>query len=89
MPSRSQPRSVAEASHRIFEAAMESTRDRAREHRHGGDSEVADIAGAHAAGMRGVLIRRSGNEGSGDADAVIAALRELPGALRNMGLYSE
>jgi FMN phosphatase YigB (HAD superfamily) len=54
-----------------------------------GDSEAADVAGAHAAGMWGVLIRRSGTGGSGDADAVIAALRELPGALRNMGLYSE
>ncbi|HEY5049722.1 MAG TPA: HAD family hydrolase, partial [Acidothermaceae bacterium] len=52
-----------------------------------GDSETADIAGAHAAGMRAVLIRRSGNQASGDADEVIAALHELPGALRNMGLY--
>ena len=54
-----------------------------------GDSEAADIAGAHAAGMRAVLVRRGGSCDAGDADAVIAALRELPGALRNMGLYSE
>ncbi len=54
-----------------------------------GDSEAADIAGAHAAGMRAVLIRRGGSRAAGVADAVIAALRELPGALRNMGLYSE
>jgi putative hydrolase of the HAD superfamily len=51
-----------------------------------GDSETADVAGAHAAGMRAVLIRRGGG-GSGEADAVIAALRELPGALRNMRIY--
>ena len=52
-----------------------------------GDSEAADIAGAHAAGMRAVLLCRSGDGTSGDADEVIAALHELPGALRNMGLY--
>ncbi len=74
---------------RIFEAAMRALGTGPASTVMVGDSEVADIAGAHAAGMRGVLIRRSGNEGSGDADAVIAALRELPGALRNMGLYSE
>ena len=51
-----------------------------------GDSETADVAGARAAGMRAVLIRRGGG-GSGEADAVIAALRELPGALRNMRIY--
>ena len=55
-----------------------------------GDSEAADIAGAHAAGMRAVLLRQGWRRRDrGDADAVIAALRELPGALRNMGLYSE
>jgi len=52
-----------------------------------GDSETADVAGAHAAGMRAVLLRRSAEGGPGDAEAVIAALRELPGALRNMGIY--
>ena len=52
-----------------------------------GDSENVDIAGAHGAGMRAVLLRRSGDRGSSAADAVIAALRELPGALRNMGIY--
>ena len=52
-----------------------------------GDSEAADIAGAHAAGLRAVLLSRSGQEGPGEADAVIAALRELPGALRSMGIY--
>jgi HAD superfamily hydrolase (TIGR01509 family) len=52
-----------------------------------GDSEAADIAGAHAAGMRAVLINRRGERGASDADAEIAALRELPGALRDMGIY--
>lgn len=52
-----------------------------------GDSEVADIAGAHAAGMRAVLINRHGAHRASEADAEIAALRELPGALRDMGIY--
>jgi HAD superfamily hydrolase (TIGR01509 family) len=74
---------------RIFEAAMGALGTGPERTMMVGDSEAADVAGAHAAGMWGVLIRRSGTGGSGDADAVIAALRELPGALRNMGLYSE
>jgi HAD superfamily hydrolase (TIGR01509 family) len=52
-----------------------------------GDSEAADIAGAHAAGMRAVLLTEHGERGAGEADAEIAALRELPGALRDMGIY--
>jgi FMN phosphatase YigB (HAD superfamily) len=52
-----------------------------------GDSETADIRGAHAAGMRTVLLSRRGAHVASEADAVIAALRELPGALRNMGIY--
>ena len=74
---------------RIFEAAMRALRTEPDRTVMVGDSEAADIAGAHAAGMRAVLIRRGGNRGVGDADAVIAVLRDLPGALRNMGLYSE
>lgn len=72
---------------RIFEAAMEALGTQAGNTVMVGDSETADIAGAHATGMRAVLLRRNGERGSGDADAVIAALRELPGALRNMGIY--
>jgi HAD superfamily hydrolase (TIGR01509 family) len=72
---------------RIFEAAMESLGTHAGNTVMVGDSEAADISGAHATGMRAVLLRRSGERGSGDADAVIAALRELPGALRNMRIY--
>ncbi len=52
-----------------------------------GDSETHDIAGAHAAGMRAVLLSRRGEHGSSEADAVIAALGELPDAMRNMGIY--
>lgn len=74
---------------RIFEAAIRALGTDAECTVMVGDSEAADIAGARAAGMRAVLIRRGGRSGTGDADAVIAALRELPGALRNMGLYSE
>jgi HAD superfamily hydrolase (TIGR01509 family) len=74
---------------RIFEAAMRALGTEAECTVMVGDSETADIAGAHATGMRAVLIRKDGSHGTGDADAVIAALRELPGALRNMGLYSE
>ena len=74
---------------RIFEAAMRALGTGPGSTVMVGDSEAADIAGAHAARMRAVLIRRGGRRGTGDADAVIAALRELPGALRNMGLYSE
>jgi putative hydrolase of the HAD superfamily len=52
-----------------------------------GDSETADISGAHAAGMRAVLLTRHGEHGASEADAEIAALRDLPGALRDMGIY--
>ncbi|MFI5284829.1 MAG: HAD family hydrolase [Candidatus Dormibacteria bacterium] len=72
---------------RIFEAAMVALGTHAGNTVMVGDSESADIAGAHATGMRAVLLRRNGERGSGVADAVIAALRELPGALRNMGIY--
>jgi HAD superfamily hydrolase (TIGR01549 family) len=71
----------------IFEAAMRTLGTAADRTVMVGDSEAADIAGAHAAGLRAVLLSRSGQRGSGQADAVIAALHELPGALRNMGIY--
>lgn len=72
---------------RIFEAARRNLGTPADRTVMVGDSEAADIAGAHAAGMRAVLLSRGGQQGSGEADAVIAVLRELPGALRNMGIY--
>lgn len=74
-------------SSRIFEAALRSLGTEADRTVMVGDSENVDIAGAHGAGMRAVLLRRSGDRGFSAADAVIAALRELPGALRNMGIY--
>jgi FMN phosphatase YigB (HAD superfamily) len=52
-----------------------------------GDSEVHDIAGAHAAGMRAVLLLKTPARAATTADTVIAALDELGGALRSMGLY--
>lgn len=72
---------------RIFESATRALGTRAARTVMVGDSEAADIAGAHAAGMRAVLVSGSGDDGSSEADAVIAALRDLPGALRNMGIY--
>jgi putative hydrolase of the HAD superfamily len=72
---------------RIFEAAMRALGTGAARTVVVGDSEAADVAGAHAAGMRAVLLSRSGDDGSSAGEAVIAALRELPGALRNMGIY--
>lgn len=74
-------------SRRIFAAALSALGTTAERTVMVGDSVAADIAGAHAAGMRAVLIRRSADGTSGDADEVIAALHELRGALRNMGLY--
>ncbi|HVC41357.1 MAG TPA: HAD family hydrolase [Candidatus Saccharimonadales bacterium] len=73
----------------IFEAALRALGTEADRTVMVGDSEAADIAGAHAAGLRAVLISRSEQGGSSESDAVIAALRELPGALRNMGIYLE
>ena len=72
---------------RIFDTAMRALGTEAHSTVMVGDSETTDIVGAHAAGLRAVLVSRSGEHGSGVADAVIAALRELPGALRNMGIY--
>jgi HAD superfamily hydrolase (TIGR01549 family) len=52
-----------------------------------GDREATDTAGAHAVGMRAVLLNRHGERSANSADAEIAALRDLPGALRDMGIY--
>lgn len=52
-----------------------------------GDSEVADIVGARAAGMRAVLLRRTGEDVATAADAAIDSLSELTVALRDIGLY--
>lgn len=72
---------------RIFAAALDALGTPASATVMVGDSEVQDIAGARAAGMRAVLLRRSGADTSSTADAVIGSLSELTGALRDIGLY--
>jgi len=72
---------------RIFTAALHALGTAASGTVMVGDSEVHDIAGAHAAGMRAVLLRSPGTRARSAADAVIAKLDELTGALRSIGLY--
>ncbi len=72
---------------RMFEAALRTLRTEADRTVMVGDREATDIAGAHAAGMRAVLLNRHGERSANSADAEIAALRDLPGALRDMGIY--
>jgi HAD superfamily hydrolase (TIGR01549 family) len=72
---------------RIFAAALRALGTEAAATAMVGDSEVHDIAGAHAAGVRAVLLRKTGARAASEADAVIAALGELTNALRSMGLY--
>jgi HAD superfamily hydrolase (TIGR01509 family) len=72
---------------RIFAAALHALGTKASATVMVGDSEVHDIAGAHAAGMRAVLLRETGAHAHSEADAVITALGELTDALRSMGLY--
>jgi len=52
-----------------------------------GDSEWGDIEGARGAGMRAVLVHKSGAQVETAADAVVARLSALPDALRTMRLY--
>jgi HAD superfamily hydrolase (TIGR01662 family) len=72
---------------RIFAAALRALGTEASATVMVGDSEVHDIAGAHAAGMRAVLLRKTRARAASAADAVIATLVDLTGALRSMGLY--
>jgi len=64
----------------IFDAALERAGARADEAIMVGDSLRADIEGALAAGLRAVLLRRSGDrpEPLPDGVTVITSLRELP-----------
>ena len=62
---------------RIFEAALERAGCAAGDSLHIGDSPTGDMAGAAAAGVRAVLLDRSGG---GGPDA-IASLAELPALL--------
>ena len=77
----------------IFEHALELARVPGREAVHVGDNPATDVAGARAAGIRPILIRRRppththGPDGvSLEGVAVISDLRELPALL---GLESE
>jgi HAD superfamily hydrolase (TIGR01662 family) len=72
---------------RIFAAALRALGTEVSTTVMVGDSEVQDIAGAHAAGMRAVLLRTTRACAASTADAVIATLGELIDALRSMGLY--
>ena len=67
----------------IFEAALQRARVSAQESVMVGDSLKADIEGARAAGMRGILLRRSGEHPAEvpAGVAVITSLYDLPAAL--------
>jgi putative hydrolase of the HAD superfamily len=64
----------------IFARALELAGVAAAAAWHVGDSPQADVAGARAAGVRAVLLDRSGGAGAGapGAEAVIGSLDELP-----------
>jgi putative hydrolase of the HAD superfamily len=72
---------------RAFEAGLKAAGCRAGEAVHVGDSEENDVAGAAAAGLRAVLLRRGGEAGAGAAASppgdvpVIASLAELAAVL--------
>jgi putative hydrolase of the HAD superfamily len=52
---------------------------------HVGDSPVEDCAGARAAGLRAVLIDRTGRHADGPGFARVDSLAALPGMIRNTG----
>jgi putative hydrolase of the HAD superfamily len=64
---------------RIFAHALEALGVAAGVALHAGDNPHHDVAGARAAGLLGVWVRRPGGrfESDGEADAVVADLREL------------
>jgi putative hydrolase of the HAD superfamily len=64
----------------VFEAALSVAGCDAAEAVHVGDSPSKDVAGARAAGIRAILIDRSGGGGERgtDAERVVASLAELP-----------
>ena len=68
----------------IFDAALEQAGVAADEAAMVGDSLKADIEGAMAAGMRGILLRRSGDVPAAipPGVTVITTLRDLPALLR-------
>jgi putative hydrolase of the HAD superfamily len=62
---------------RIFEAALEVAGCRPGQALHVGDSPENDLMGAVGAGLRGLLLDRSGKHGT----AAVASLSELPALL--------
>jgi HAD superfamily hydrolase (TIGR01509 family) len=80
---------------RVFARALEVAEVPRAEAAHVGDAPVEDVAGARAAGLRAVLVRRGGSGATGGVSGdvpgvpagvpagvpVIASLAELPGAL--------
>ncbi len=71
----------------LFAAALEALGTDAAGTVMVGDSEASDIAGAHAAGLRAVLLRRNGEDAPTTADAVVSTLSDVPVAFRDIGLY--
>lgn len=71
---------------RIFQKALESLRVDASETVFVGDSVLFDIEGPKKVGMKTVLIRKSstGEKETGNPDAVINELDELPTVLENL-----
>jgi HAD superfamily hydrolase (TIGR01549 family) len=65
----------------VFEAALSVANAAAKEAVHVGDSLENDVAGAHSAGLRAVLLRRSGDRPTPAGIEVIASLTELPALL--------
>jgi putative hydrolase of the HAD superfamily len=61
----------------VFRAALEAAGCGPEEALHVGDSEENDVAGARAAGIRAVLLRRDGGDGPPELP-VIASLADLP-----------
>ena len=71
---------AAKPDRRVFKAALELAGCTAAEALHVGDSVDADVAGARAAGVRAVLLDRSGG---GGAEA-ITSLSELPALISSL-----
>jgi len=71
---------------RIFQKALESLKVGASETVFVGDSPLLDIEGARRVGMKTVLVRKSATEKkeTGNPDAVITELDELPVILENL-----
>lgn len=65
----------------VFEAALQAAGSTPAEAVHVGDSLENDIGGAHTAGVRAVLLRRSSDSPAPSGIPVISSLAELPALL--------